>query len=322
MAGIDTYYQEGMTMVVRGSKLWARHLIGITVALLLGSFHVGHAHEVEHKSDARGSEVAAAIQARYDDERTTMCAGSDTAPSFLCSGVILRSTAYPFDGHVWDPKGSSNPKPGGISFSWMRRDAQFKKVAHRYAQGFVLVPVLKYGGRPFRNMEVLCAFPIDAATDQRNRRGCGAHETYPTQSGPCQAQGIVSAAAWVAHYNVVSDKFERRNHQCGFTVVSGTTGSSAIFEAVLAAMRAIKDESFAEQNELVIEEWGFGEGAQLPIEAFFYVAGHDGPTGAMAYQRDFYVTTGRWVPVIRLTMARTPGDRATFVYRREDQAIP
>ncbi|SFW32616.1 HvnC protein [Luteibacter sp. UNCMF366Tsu5.1] len=309
--------------MVKGQSL-RRLAIVMTAAawLSIGGSALSDSRDAHRDHDAEGIAVAATIQARYDDERTTTCAGSDTAPSFLCSGVILRSTVYPSTGHVWDPKGAANPKPGGISFSWMRRDAQFNKVAHRYAQGFLLVPVLKYGDRPFRNMEVLCAFPIDAASDERVNRGCGAHRDYPTQSRPCQMQGIVTAPSWVAHYNVVSDKFERRNHQCGFTVVSGTTGSSAIFEAVLAAMRAIKDESFGEQNELVIEEWGFGEGTRLPIEAFFYVAGHDGPIGAMAYQRDFYVTTGRWVPVIRLTMARKPGDRATFVYRPEDQAIP
>jgi hypothetical protein len=61
--------------------------------------------------------------------------------------------------------------------------------------------------------------------------------------------------------------------------------------------------------------------SHLPIEAFFYISGYDGPMDAMSYQRDFYDTTGRWVPVIRLTMASSPGARATFTYRLQDQAI-
>lgn len=272
--------------------------------------------------DGEGEKVANAIQARYDDETSTRCSGSATAPSFLCSGVMLRSTAYPVGGHAWDPKGASNPKPGGISFSWMRRDAQFNRVAHGYTQGFVLVPVLRYEGRPFRNMEVLCAYAIDGASDERGSRGCGAHRKYLSDSGPCQAQGIVTAAAWLVHYLKVSGEYQQRDHQCGFTVVSSTPNSAAMFQEALVAMRSIKQQSFREQNELVVQEWTVGDDASMPIEAFFYVSGHDGPVGAMAYQRDFEATAHRWVPVIRLTMAGSAGKRATFTYRSQDQAIP
>lgn len=290
-------------------------LIASCVSLTERSPHAAH--------DAEGAAVVQGIQARYDDESTVGCRGSSTAPAFLCSGVILRSTPYPLaGGHAWDPKGASNPKPGGISFSWMRRDAQFNKVAHGYIQGFILVPALGYGGRPFRNMEVMCGYPIDAASDLRSQSGCGAHRDFPADSGPCQAQAIRTASAWVTHYLKVSGEYKRHDHQCGFTMVSGTPDSAGIFQQALIAMREIKDDSFRNQNELVIQEWAFGEDARLPIEAFFYISGHEGPHGAMDYQRDFYSTTGRWVPVVRLTLAASPGDRATFVFRPMDQAIP
>ncbi|MDF4024340.1 hypothetical protein P3W24_05100 [Luteibacter sp. PPL201] len=296
--------------------------LGAGLAVSLGCSAMG-SPAMRGAHDAEGESVARGIQARYDDESTVGCNGSPTAPAFLCSGVILRSTAYPLPGgHAWDPKGASNPKPGGISFSWMRRDAQFNKVAHGYAQGFILVPVLKYGGRPFRNMEVMCAYPIDAASDLRAKAGCGAHRSYPSDSGPCQAQGITTANAWVNHYFKVSGEYKRHDHQCGFTMTSGTPNATAVFLQALIAMREIKDESFRNQNELVIQEWSFGEDARLPIEAFFYISGQDGPLGAMSYQQDLYKTTGRWVPVVRLTLASSPGERATFSFRSMDQSVP
>ncbi|SDF24526.1 MULTISPECIES: hypothetical protein [Rhodanobacteraceae] len=294
--------------------------LGLCCLLASCSHTVRHPAPMAHDGD--GLRVARAIQARYDDSTNVRCNGSATAPSFLCSGVMLRSTGYPASGHAWDPKGATNPKPGGISFSWMRRDAQFNKVAHGYTQGFVLIPVLLYDGRPFRNMEVLCAYAIDGASDERASRGCGAHRKYLSDSGPCQSQGIVTAAAWLLHYVKVSGEYEQRNHQCGFAVMSATPNSSAIFQEALGAMRVIKQQSFREQNELVVEEWSFGDDARLPIEAFFYISGQDGPRGAMAYQRDFQAVAGRWVPVIRLTLAPSAGDRATFTYRPQDQAIP
>lgn len=209
-----------------------------------------------------------------------------------------------------------------MSFSWFRHDAQYGKIAHGYGQGFILIPILSYAGYPYQNMEVLCAFPMDAASDERRDRGCGAHRLYPFDSGPCQSQGIDTALRWREHYQSVPIGFPRHDHQCGFTTVTRTPGSAALFALLPAIMKGLGQESFDEQNELVIEEWPVGLGATMPVEAFFYVEGSDGLTEARRAQVDFHCLSAVWRPVIRMTLPTTRNGRASFTFATIDQAVP
>lgn len=73
-----------------------------------------------------------------------------------------------------------------------RADSTFSRLAYAYVNGLIFKPYMSAGSDKLQP-EVLCVFPIDAWTDGRANHGCGAHNQYPTESGPCQSQGITTA---------------------------------------------------------------------------------------------------------------------------------
>ncbi|WP_434086437.1 hypothetical protein [Photorhabdus laumondii] len=89
-------------------------------------------------------------------------AGDTQSPAFLCSGVILRGTIHSNDYKFWQPSPSSI-KSGGVSFSYLRKDAKFKRLAYGYKNGFIIFPE-HIAPEDRVDFSVLCAFPIDGYT--------------------------------------------------------------------------------------------------------------------------------------------------------------
>ncbi|WP_249172534.1 hypothetical protein [Burkholderia dolosa] len=259
--------------------------------------------------------------------------GSDTAPVFLCTGIIIRETVPGTNYYSWQPS-PEDEKTGRVSFSYLRKDAKFGGFKSGGANGFTLFPVLgPYKGPEDKiKLEVLCAFPMDGWTDHRSTdHGCGPTQRFPTQSVLCQQQGIVTAEAWMNHWNAMPGGDNTRNlYQCAFDVRHGSPygNTTGAFNQLIRAMQLLGEAEFSDHNELVINAWPVNlNPAQLPIQSFFYVAagsesGGQALANAQKDQRDYYnVTNGGFVPIVRITPPQSINDDYDFHFRPEDQAV-
>ncbi|MCX2546472.1 halovibrin HvnC [Pseudomonas sp. COW5] len=253
------------------------------------------------------------------------CDKNDNRPAFLCSGIIFRVTdKNPGDTHhVWNPSPTS-VKNGGVSFSYLRADSKFGRLAWGKGNGFMLYPIF---GAPWDkvDLDVLCSFPIDGWTWNRTTP-CGPYVSFPATSQRCQSAGVATAEQWKNVWDTSPDSHHLR--QCGFDV-SEATGKPAgvpFYQSVRArGMLSQMPAHFSEQNEIVIKTWPQNLQDTFPLMAFFFIAGgtNAGLAEAQGNQKDFYdSTTARiWVPVIRLFPPSTPSAEATFQYVESDQLV-
>lgn len=278
-------------------------------------------HSTRETKYNTGAEIAQYLTEDYNNK--ALDCGTTSTPAFLCSGVLFRgtdvfSTAY----HSWNPSPAS-VSSGGVSFSYLRADSKFNKLAYSYNNGFIFFPYFYAPDTTNTNIDILCSFPIDASTDNRSDKGCGASNAYPSQSGPCQQQNILTAEQWHEHY---LEGGSNHQYQCGFDTADESTLNTADgFYQTILSMATIPNESIGEQNELRLATWGQDQQDTLPIEAFFYINGNStGKNSAQKNQEDFYnsTTNNIWVPVIRLTLPATASENASFVYDPADQLIP
>ncbi|EMH4072723.1 N-acyl homoserine lactonase [Serratia marcescens] len=246
---------------------------------------------------------------------TSKDCGSDNKPAFLCSGVLLRGTIPSVSYHSWEPSPSSMLS-GGVSFSYLRADSKFKKLAYGYNNGLIFLPHNKIPQGKIES-EVLCSFPIDADSFNRGENGCGSHNKYPSISKACQSMRILTAGAWKNHYTQSS--FEPHLRQCGFNIREGVDNNAFYFYESIRARSLITSEAFAEQNELRLATWKQGIGAKLPIQAFFYIK--DGLRNAQYDQRDYYNNTGIFIPIVKITLPDRVSENAKFNFIHSDQVI-
>lgn len=263
-----------------------------------------------------GPTVARHLQERYDDGRAD-CQG---LPALLCSGILLRATSRGAGYHVWNPKPTA-PIKNGVSFSWLRKDSAFGGVVFGYTNGFIVLPYF-YADAPsdgYTELTVLCIYPFDSDTYNRtggSNDGCGAHNAV-AGTGPCQAQGIQNASQWMAKFGNVAN---RHTQQCGFRLLPGTSHADLALQAQ-STIRARQPNYFSLHNEVMVGTWAQND-PHLPLEAFFFIDGYaDGKTQAGQNQVDFEAQTGRWVPVIRITMPTSNNGAATFAYDAADQQV-
>jgi len=259
-----------------------------------------------------GAQVAADLTARYNDTRINC--GSASKPAFLCAGIVLRSTVPSFTNQysTWNPSPHSQTS-GGVSFSYLRKDMKFKNLVFGQTSGFIFYPVLS---RPAgsRQIEILCAFPLDGATQLRDKPGCGAHPYSPDRSRRCQTIGITTAEQWVANQN--SGTWNR----CSFDVRDAMNNLAA--DSFYQTIRAHNLKNYFagayDYSELILATWPQNIPKELPIEAFYYLPG--GLAGAQHDQKDFYNKTGgKVVPIIKLTLPATAAADAAFTYSAADQ---
>jgi hypothetical protein len=266
-------------------------------------------------NDDIGKQTAASLQSRYIT--TVTDCGSASTPAFLCSGIVFRGTSPSNTYHSWNPSPESQ-QSGGVSFSYLRKDSKYSALAYNYSNGFIFYQIF---GTPSDkiDIEILCSFPIDAATLSRKDAGCGAHNEYPDDSGPCQQQGIYTAEQWYTHYTQPGIS-NPRTYQCGFDVSDdlGAGSADAFYQSILA-MSLIPTESIKTQNELRLATWAQDIPTTLPIQAFFYIS--NGLANAQYDQQDFYNQSGIFIPIIALHLPASLSDDATFIYNPGDQVI-
>lgn len=241
-----------------------------------------------------GDETAANLQARYL-AMPTHC-GSSNKPRFLCAGIILKGTTSSTEAKSWNPT-TEEQSVGGMSFSYLARDAVFDRLKGNASNGFIVYPGDQ---RPegIQALQIQCFFPTEGDSAHREDQGCGRSALDDERSRACHEQGIQTAEAWRANY---------RGHparQCGFATKAGL-GDTAVkgFNEGIRAIGMLPDIPFRTNNELVGETWQRDIPQRLPIEAFFYLP--DRPLAlqkAQQDQRQFYQETGTFVPVITLSL--------------------
>ncbi len=264
-----------------------------------------------------GPSVAAALKTAYEDTRHDC--DSESKPAFLCSGVMLRGTNESQSYHSW------NPVPGraGVSFSYLRRDANFNHLAVNVDNGFIFFPILS-APVDKEHIQVLCSFPIDGNTWIREAPGCGQSTLYPVVSKRCQSQGISTATQWKAHFDAGPSgaAMESRiySYVCSFDVrdAMNQLGAESFYQS-LQAMKRVPANLLHHYNELVIQAWLQDIPERLPIQAFFYTL-DSGLKGAQHDQWDFFNTThGIFIPIIHMTLPAVTNLSAQFDYRAADQ---
>lgn len=263
-----------------------------------------------------GDQTAMLLNTRYVD--TARNCSSDSTPAFLCSGIMIRGTRDNLEHPVWDPAEKDTAR-GAVSFSYLRADTRYKKLAYSYSNGYIMDAYFKASGK--FHPEVRCFFPIDGSSNDRALQGCGEYPGY-VGSGQCHTVGVLTAAQWWAHYDANTD--DRRRRQCGFDVSDDRNAQAGpAFAAGIEAMALAGDESFGTQNEMVLTVWEAGLGKTLPLQAFFYAAGSaDGLTVARRNQTDLKTREDVTVPVIKVTLPQSETDLASFTYAVADQAVP
>lgn len=268
-----------------------------------------------------GTDIARELNTRYA-EKVENC-GSNSRPSFLCSGVLLRGvdssgTNY----NSWDLSDSVIAS-GGVTFSFLRNDDKFTRFSNNRVNGFIFYPILNTPTGK-QQIEVLCSFPLQADPAHRAQQGCGAHSSYLTSSRKCHelSTPVTTAAEWRDHFETTG--IENRNeHQCGFDVSDNINQySAANFNASIAARKLVSAAYQAEQGDVRMALWKNGTGSTLPVEAFFYLQGNSaGLAGAQYDQRQFNANTGIVLPVIALKLPASMNDQASFSFNQADQKV-
>lgn len=278
-----------------------------------------------YNPDDRGVTVADELNANYN--KVVENCGSSDKPAFQCSGILLRQTAYSSSYHVWDP----NPKSiqyGGVSFSYLRKDLQFRNLLRtNRSSGFIYYPS-QQAPRGIENAKISCAFPVISWSDARPYGRCGAHTSYPKNSGECQQQSIYTADDWYKKFSDLSlVDYNKFYNQCAFAVSDSDHHIATAFSESLKAHNMAEAVSSLEgggSNEVIVrtqETDANGKSVnpeQLPLQAFYY-QNATGLTEAQKYQQDYYNTTGKTIPVVY--MNTTDLNNVSFQYKATDQVV-
>lgn len=240
-----------------------------------------------------GYQVAARLNARYADTSPTC---QDGRAAFYCNGVIVRTTDQSTAFHSWNPSPGS-VQGNGVSFSYLRADARVVKLYK--PQGFIAREEAAPSGNPMR---LRCAFPFDGYSS-------GAADICRPRSALCSELGITTAEAWAAHYaaNV--------HASCAFDI-----DPQQFQLSITLRSNHVDPHGW---NELVIVPWPEDNPSQLPLEAFMHTTQSydpgDGLAGAQYDQKDFFDVTGRYVPIVRVTLDAAAGQ--VFVYDPLEQGV-
>ncbi|PHN32786.1 hypothetical protein [Pseudomonas sp. ICMP 561] len=254
-----------------------------------------------------GDVVVDAMNARYSDIRP-VC--PNNKPAYYCNGVVIRSTIN----DAYDPW---NPSPkavllGGVSFSYMRKDADVKNLYHN--SGFTFLSQ-NDAIAANRAQEYLCIYANDAGTlvGVRPAKGCGlkTERNLAGDLSTCSGVGVRTLAQWNAYTNPLP----KPAYQCSLS-----TQDPAQFQISIDARKNTAPNVWRRWNEIMIATWAQDIGHRLPIESFFYKVGITGALEeAKAYQTKYKAKTGIWIPVVRLNLDRLAGN--PFRYNVADQAL-
>lgn len=260
-------------------------LYGIIIFIVAGCY----------SKSLRQEDIVAELTNRFYDVSTECLDDQNQAqPLYKCSGMLIRGITYSIaKKFAWySPR---DFKDQSLSFSFLRRDQTYDS---QYESGFIFYPQLKTPSQK-KVQNVLCAFPLNAATNVRIDRGCGkfsGDHTGLTQ--PCELQNITSFEDWLIHHKKVQQSSSELG--CGFDMTKETAARSFALSMKANTYLQAKLENVAGHNELLLEAWDENNAKQIPIEAFFYVIdSKNAREHAVKNQKDFYIASGgEEVPVV------------------------
>ncbi|MHC8342862.1 hypothetical protein [Pseudomonas sp. RT6P73] len=240
-----------------------------------------------------GYAVAAELNARSIGKATS-CRGNTA--SHFCTGVLIRTTDVSPAFHSWNPSDSSI-RGNGVSFTYIRDSALITKVYK--PQGFIIRESFAPSGKA---LTVRCLYPFDAGTG-------GSADICRTHGGQCDELGITTRESWVARYA------SSPTRTCAFNA------NAEEFQLATTVRPDATDP--LGWNELIMAAWTTDNPEQLPLEAITintpsHIAG-DGVAGARYIQRDYFLETGRFVPIVRVFFSAAPG--SIFSYDPQDQTV-
>lgn len=269
---------------------------------------------------AQGQLAADLLNERYG-RSVDDCAGQ--LPAYHCSGVLLRVTGATTAYKAWNPSPHSE-LIGGVPFSYLRKDlGAMSRLAWGGTQGLIVHALEVPAEHP---LAVRCAYATDGDTVHRaapGGGGCGANSSFPAASIPCDEQGIDTVEAWRLHFHAVASQGDRIRHTCSFN------GDRPQFALAMAARSHFDDPGYwrdVYHNEIMVGTWPQNIPEKLPLQALFYrpdatAFREEGLAGAQFIQRDFYRTTGKFLPIVRLTLP-VPSIDTPFSYVGWDQNVP
>ena len=290
------------------------------IALLLGACAVRPSGEKSRTITPDPGTQAVTDVRQWYESTMDRCPGGVDRPAVLCSGVLLRATENNPAFLPWDPSPASLAR-GAVSFSYLRADVNFTQLVFTYRNGYILYPPDK---RPKGSLDiaVLCAFPMDADTYNRpTEQGCGENtvDRRPVATRACDVQGIDGLDRWHALFAAMDNKY---SGQCGWNVREGQADAAARFVLSLRAHEAMPDAQRALANELRLATWPKGSGPRIPIRAFFYVPAAEGSLSkARDDQRRYFEAYGGFMPILRLRLPSSVGEKASFAYDATDQQV-
>ncbi|MGY1889481.1 hypothetical protein [Pseudomonas sp. SDT291_1_S447] len=253
---------------------------------------------------ATGPETAQLLNRRYQNT-TAECAGAK--PAYFCSGVLVRGSdpALEFWKH-----GEVARKLGAEGFVYLRGDLDTQRLA--LANGMVFSDSFTAIGNGL-SLEVLCAYPFAfPSTATRANFGCAAlSATQHLQDvSSCADVGVSDAPAWLAHFQQQGQLPEK---QCSLSSLD-----PAQFKASLLAHQGIDDSWSARPNKVQIKNWDPDAPGLLPVQGLYYDVTQPGALlGAQKDQRDYFIATGEWLPILRMNLSEPPD--AVFGFNLQDQ---
>ena len=267
-------------------------------------------------SAGEGTDVAWLMSYYYNRTLDDCGAGR---PLDQCSGLRVRGTDSMEVFEPWDPSPNS-VKSGGVSMSFLRKDAKYQDLGLRKTNGFVLKPN-DFIAKGEKEISTLCFYPIDAWTDTRTAAGCADNNlTADRAEKICQTAGIKTAEQWLADYRGVAGDHKK---QCGFEIKDRPDDADAFWQGIRARKLIQNDkDAIQTQTEIRVPTWGQNEDAVLPVLAFIYTPrpGMDsGLEKARDDQKRYFQKTGKWVPVIRVDLPTSNSADARFTYNESDQ---
>lgn len=198
-----------------------------------------------------------------------------------CSGLILRGADSKQSFVPWDPSpwslslaaggiGAPNLSNGGVSTSYLRKDVTYDGLGLTRYNGFVLKPNDIIDNKTEFEINVLCAFPIDSWTGNRNNKGCGDYlengNTLGVTEDYCQKVGVSNAQAWLDNFHRQPTPPDLKSHkfQCGFDTTASyfsTYNKADAFNTFVEARKLLandpadKVDAQVTQSELRLLTW-------------------------------------------------------------------